>query len=87
MVVRGSNGSKLGRVLGRTPGGFVVEKGFFSVTDYAIRYDDVAQVTGDTIQLSRSREEFAHGAPYSPTGDTRGVVWPSYGDEGGGGLP
>ncbi len=86
MVVRGSNGKQLGRVLSRTQGGFVVEKGFFLVTDYAARYDDVAEISGDTIRLSQPREEFAHGALQPPKGDTRGVVWPSYGDEGGGGL-
>jgi hypothetical protein len=85
MVVRDSNGKKLGRVLSRTQGGFVIEKGFFLVTDYATRYDDVAGIAGDTIQLSRPREELAHGALQPPTGDPHGVAWPSYGDEGGGG--
>jgi hypothetical protein len=86
MVVRGSDGKTLGRVLSRTDGGFVVEKRFLFVTDYATRYDDVADISGDTIQLSRPREEFAHGALLPSRGDARGVVWPSYGDEGGGGL-
>ncbi len=86
MVVRGSNGTKLGRVLSRTEGSFVVEKRFFLVTDYAARYDDVVEICGDTIQLSRPREGFAHSALQPSMGDTRGVVWPSYGDEGGGGL-
>ncbi len=86
MVVRGSDGKKLGRIISRTDGGFVVEKGFFLVTDYATRYDDVANISRDTIQLSRPRKEFAHGALQPSMGDTRGLVWPSYGDEGGGGL-
>jgi hypothetical protein len=135
MVVRGSDGKKLGRVLSCTEGSFVVEKGFFFVTDYAARYDDVVEISGDTIQLSRPREELAHGeralpregdlgasitsgmgddvatsrasaraeeeeaqtrggvrgdenepGPKYMMGDERGVLWPSYGDEGGGGL-
>jgi hypothetical protein len=86
MVVRGSDGKKLGRVLSHTEGGFVVEKRFFWVTDYAARYDDVAEVSGDTIQLSQAREALAHSELQPSMGDTRGVVWPSYGDEGGGGL-
>ncbi len=105
MVVRGSNGEKVGRVLSCMEGSFVVEKGFLLVTDYAARYDDVAAISGDTIQLSRPREELAHserapsrgGGPgesitFGMSGDvatsqpSRGVVWPSYGDEGGGGL-
>ncbi len=60
MVVRDSNGKKLGRVLSCMEGSFVVEKGFFLITDYAARYDDVAEMSGDTIQLSRPREELAH---------------------------
>jgi len=83
MVVRGPNGKKLGRVLSCTERSFVVEKGLF---DHAARYDDVADISGDTIQLSRSREEFAYSERNPSMGDTRGVVWPSYGDEGGGGL-
>ena len=86
MVVRASNGKKLGRVLSRTGDGFVFEKRFSLGTDYAARYDDVADISGDTIQLSRPREAFAHGAPQPPMGDAPGVVWPCYGDEGGGGL-
>ena len=86
MVVRSSNGKKLGRVLSCTEGSFVVEKGFFLVTDHAARYDDVAELSGNTIQLSRSWGEFAQSERAPSMGDERGVVWPSYGDEGGGGL-
>jgi hypothetical protein len=84
MVVRDSNGKKLGRVLSCKEGGFVVEKGLFLITDHAARYDDIAQVSGNTVQLSRSWEELAHGERARLTGDER--FWPSYGDEGGGGL-
>lgn len=86
MAVRSSDGRKLGRVLSRTEGSFVVEKGFFVVTDYAARYDDVAAISGNTIQLSRPREQFAYSERAPLMSDKRGVVWPSYGDEGGGGL-
>jgi hypothetical protein len=86
MVVRGSDGKKLGRVLSRTEGSFVVEEGFFLVSEHAARYDDVADISGDTIQLSRSRVEFARSEHGPSMGDEREVVWPSYGDEGGGGL-
>lgn len=86
MVVRGSNGKKLGRVSSRTEGSFVIEKRSFLVTDYAARYDDVADISGDTIQLARPREAFAESRRATSMGDRRGVVWPSYGDEGGGGL-
>ena len=82
----GSNGGTLGRVLTCSEGGFVVEKGFFLVTDHAVRYDDVAEVFGNTIQLSRSRGELAQSERAPSIGDERGAAWPSYGDEGGGGL-
>jgi hypothetical protein len=85
MLVRGSNGKKLGRVVRCTEGGFVVEKGFLWATDYAARYGDVAEVSAETIQLSRPRPEFAYSERQPSMGE-RGVVWPSYGDEGGGGL-
>jgi hypothetical protein len=86
MVVRGSQGKKLGRVVSCTEGSFVVEKGFFLVTDHAAGYGDVAEISGDTIQLSRPWEEFAHSERTPSIGHERGVVWPSYGDEGGGGV-
>jgi len=86
MVVRASNGKKLGRVLSRTGDGFVFEKRFSLGADHAARYDDVADISGETIQLSRTPDEFAHSGLQPSMGDTRGVVWPCYGDEGGGGL-
>lgn len=69
-----------------TDGSFVAEKGFLLVTDHATRYDDVADGSGNTSQLSRSWGEFAQRERAPSMGDERGVVWPTYGDEGGGGL-
>ena len=86
MVVRGPKGKKLGRVASSTEGSFVFEKGFFLVTDHAARYDDVAEIAGDTIQLSRPWKESAQSDRAPSMDHERGVVWPSYGDEGGGGL-
>ena len=61
MVVRSSDGKKLGRVLGCKEGSFIVEKGFFFATDYVARYDDVADISGDEIRLSRPEEGLVHG--------------------------
>jgi hypothetical protein len=86
MGVRGSKGEKLGRVVSSTDGSFVFEKGFFFVTDHAVRNDDVAEITGDTIQLSQLREESAQNEGAPTMRREHGVDWPCYGDEGGGGL-
>lgn len=48
--------------------------------------DDVADVSAETMQLWSPRNHFAHRQHELWTGDHRGVVWPSYGDERGGGL-
>ena len=138
MVVRTSDGKKLGRVLACEEGRFIVEKGFFFATDYVARYDDVSSVSGDEIRLARPQDalEREHhvalhegglgesftvglgaGVESSPAdsrartddeeervrrggtrtedregpsynfGEDPGAVPPTYGDEGGGGLP
>jgi hypothetical protein len=61
MLVRSSDGKKLGRVLACGEGTFIVEKGFFFATDYIARYDDVKSISGEEIQLSRPQEELARG--------------------------
>lgn len=61
MVVRSSDGKKLGRVLACEEGRFVVEKGFYFATDYIARYDDVADISGDEIWLSQPQEKLTHG--------------------------
>ncbi len=60
MEVRSADGTKLGRVLACEEGSFVVEKGFFFATDYVARYDDVMEIAGDEIRLSRPQEGLAH---------------------------
>jgi hypothetical protein len=61
MVVRSSDGKKLGHVAACEERSFVVEKGFFFATDYIAGYDDVTDISEDEIQLSRTQEELAHG--------------------------
>ena len=61
MVVRSSDGKKLGHVAVCEESSFVVEKGFFFATDYVADYDDVADILGDEIRLSRAQEELGHG--------------------------
>jgi hypothetical protein len=61
MVVRSSDGRKLGRVLACDEGRFVVERGFFFSTDYVARYEDVMEVSDAGIRLSRPEEALPHG--------------------------
>ena len=61
MAVRSADGKKLGRVLVCKEGTFIVEKGFFFATDYVARYEDVADIAGDEIRLSRPHEGLVHG--------------------------
>ena len=56
MTVRSAAGEKLGEVLTADEQGFIVEKGFFVPRDYVVRYDDVAEVSGDAVRLSTGRE-------------------------------
>ncbi len=51
MVVRSSDGEKLGKVIRCGEAEFIIEKGFFFPKDYVARYDQ-ATVSGDEVLLS-----------------------------------
>ncbi len=51
MIVRSSDGQKLGKVIRCGADEFVIEKGFFFPKDYIARYDQ-ASVSGDEVLLS-----------------------------------
>jgi len=61
MAVYSSDGEKLGKVLTCDEHTFVIEKGFFFPKDYVARYDYVADVRGDEIQLSLTKDGFREG--------------------------
>jgi uncharacterized protein (TIGR02271 family) len=62
MTVYSSDGEKLGKVLTCDRSTFVIEKGFFFPKDYVARYDHVADVRGDSIRLSLTKDRFReHG--------------------------
>jgi hypothetical protein len=65
MVVFSSDGEKLGKVLASDSETFVIEKGFLFPKDYVASYEDVADVVGDDIRLSRTKEEFTREADMS----------------------
>jgi uncharacterized protein (TIGR02271 family) len=58
MAVYSSDGEKLGKVLTCDQSTFVIEKGFFFPKDYIARYDHVADVRGDDVHLSLTRDAF-----------------------------
>jgi len=82
MPVQSSDGKRLGSVLMCRRNEFIVEKHAFSMTDYVVPYEDVADISGDEIVLSRSREELAR---FDRKDERPGPVPETYGDEGGGG--
>ena len=100
MMVRSSDGTTFGRVVACEEETFVVEEVLFGA-DHAVRYDDVADISGDEIRLSLPRDSFI-GAPLAELEEQEeeeegaslwvrgheypGALPPSFGDEGGGGL-
>jgi len=65
MVVFSSDGEKLGKVLACDRETFIIEKGLFFPKDYVARYEDVADVAGEDVRLSRTKDEFTRGAAMS----------------------
>lgn len=61
MTVYGSEGDKLGKVQFRDRDTFVIEKGVFFPRDYLVRYQDIADIQGDDIRLSRTKDEISRG--------------------------
>ena len=85
MVVRSSEGKRLGRVLATDEGAFTVEKGFLWVTDYVAQYQDVSDILGEEIRLSRAKKEVPH-LEHRHAQSVRSSEEPQcYGEEGGGG--
>jgi len=56
MPVQSSDGKRLGSVLMCRGNEFIVEKHAFSMTDYVVAYAGVADISGEEILLSRSRD-------------------------------
>ena len=55
--VVGSDGEKVGEVIGLNDAFIVVEKGFFFPTDYYIPTSAIAGVEGDKVRLSVTRDD------------------------------
>ncbi len=56
MVVYGSHGEKLGKIVGRARETFVIERGTFFPKEYVARCEDVAEISGDEVRLTRGEE-------------------------------
>lgn len=63
MVVRSSDGEKLGKVRQLFATSFDIEKGFFFPKEYVVSYDDVAGVREGEIFLARARSELSAQEP------------------------
>ncbi|XYI03817.1 YsnF/AvaK domain-containing protein [Sorangium sp. So ce1128] len=59
MVVRSSDGEKLGEVVRLDETRFEIEKGFFFPKEYAVRYDEVAFIQGGEVILTHGRDQLA----------------------------
>jgi hypothetical protein len=57
MNVYGADGGKVGSIVTLNPRAFVVEKGFFFPTDYAIPLAAVGRVDADGVWLTVSKED------------------------------
>ncbi len=73
MIVYSADGEKVGKVVGREDGAFVVEKGFFFKKDYLCPFDQVKSISGDEVTLGRTMGElrelpsdYWEGQPVSP---------------------
>ncbi|RKG84760.1 YsnF/AvaK domain-containing protein [Corallococcus terminator] len=68
MVVRSSDGEKLGKVFAVSEGEFHIEKGMFFPKDYLVRYAEVSDIRGDEIYLNHGREALSSLADASNAG-------------------
>ncbi|MCI0573861.1 MAG: YsnF/AvaK domain-containing protein [Myxococcaceae bacterium] len=53
MTVYSNDGEKLGKIIASGADNFQIEKGFFFPKDYIARYDDIREVAGGKVYLSR----------------------------------
>lgn len=52
-----SDGEKLGEVVAIHRNSFVIEKGWFFAKDFVLPFDDVLELRGGNVHLSRTRKE------------------------------
>jgi uncharacterized protein (TIGR02271 family) len=69
-VVWSSDSEKLGKVVTIRAESFVVEKGVFFPKDYVLPFDDVREIRGDEVLLSRTRKELGIRAGFWETWTT-----------------
>ena len=79
MEVRGSDGEKLGKVIGTQAESFMVEKGFLFPRDCLVSWSEVTDIRDGTIHVARTKDELGLGRRFDQVG--------VYGFHEGGGTP
>jgi uncharacterized protein (TIGR02271 family) len=74
MIVRASDGEKLGKVYALQADSFLIEKGIFFPKEYVARFEDVVDIRDGDIYLNRTK------ADLQEMGTARGERW-GYADE------
>lgn len=70
MTVLSGDGEKLGKLVATDEWTFTIEKGLFFPKDYVAKYDEIAEVTGDEIRLSMTKDAFLRMRESGTYGDT-----------------
>ncbi len=76
MHVYGADGEKLGKVISRDAGSFVIEKGLLFKDDFIVRDEDVEQVLEEELWLRRTKDELAPSENLPGETGTAGVPPP-----------
>jgi hypothetical protein len=63
IVVRSSDGERLGEVLTLRESDFVIEQGFFFPRDYAVRFDQVERIHDGELVLRRHSRDMLREIP------------------------
>lgn len=74
MVVRSSDGEKLGKVTRLDEASFEIEKGFFFPKEYMVRYDEVAGIRDGEVILTHARDQLAAALDQKRHGAERSAV-------------
>ena len=72
MIVRSSDGEKLGKVVACEARSFQLEKGFFFPREFTVKYEEITEMRGGEIILARGRWALLSGKVAEETREVRG---------------